>query len=297
MDWNDLRYFLAVVRAGSLAGAARELKVEHTTVSRRLKELESALGSKLFTRAPDGLTLTAEARELMPLAESAERAMQAIERQASGRDVRAEGLVRLTTSEALSGFLIRRLGELRARHPALTVEVLSTNATLDLQRGEAELAIRASHPGAGDLIARKLFAANWAMYAAPAYLERRGSPSPVGSLRGHDVIGFDETLSRTPGAEWLTPHLDGANVVMRANSMVAALNAAIVGMGLAILPCLLGGAESHLQRVSAEALGTRDVWLVVHPDLAKVARVRAVIDFVVEVTERERALLTGEGAA
>ena len=111
-DWNDLRYFLAVCRAGTLVGAGRSLQVKHSTVGRRIEALEAALGVSLFTRSPDGFVLTDAGNEIMPLAEEAERAVTAIERRVAGGDKRISGVVRVTTSETFSGFLMRRLPEL-----------------------------------------------------------------------------------------------------------------------------------------------------------------------------------------
>ena len=238
-DWNDLRYFLAVCRAGTLAGAARDLRVRHSTVGRRLEALEQALGVSLFTRTPDGFVLTEAGAGIRPLAEEAERAAVAIERQVAGGDQRIEGAVRLTTSEAFSGFLVRRLAALHERHPDLMVEVLAGNRFFDLTRGEADLALRIAATTQPDLICKRIGSAGWSVYAAAGYLARRGMPASLDDLSGHDVIGFDEIHGPGAGALWLADHAGGAEVVMRGNSIVAVLNAAIVGMGIAILPCFL----------------------------------------------------------
>src|SRR5262245_12190294 len=127
LDWNDLRYFLAVQRAGTLAGAARELNVKHTTVGRRLAALEEALGVKLFTHAPEGFVLTRAGHEIVAHALLMESSVATIERRVAGDDARIEGTVRLTTSESFSKFFVQRLAELRERHPKLLVEVLTDN--------------------------------------------------------------------------------------------------------------------------------------------------------------------------
>jgi len=297
-DWNDLRHFLAVARSGTLAGAARELKVEHTTVGRRIGALETALGAKLFTRGPDGFALTDAGKDILAHAEHVARSVESIERRASGDDGRIEGTVRLTTSEALSGYFVKHLAELRAIHPALTVEILSGNRAFDLLRGEADIAVRV-FPSVDDaeLLVRKVVVAAWALYAAPSYLERKGAPSSPEDLAGHDLVDFDASMGMVPGALWFKQHGKGGNVVMRANSIVAALNAAIFGMGIASAPCWMGDPETALRRVGGATIGARDVFLVVHPDLAKVARVRAVVDFVVAAFKRDRAAWAGEAEA
>jgi DNA-binding transcriptional LysR family regulator len=296
VDWNDLRHFLAVARARTLAAAARELGVEHTTVGRRLAALESALGTKLFTRGPDGFTLTDAGAEILAHAEEVARRIDAIERRAIGCDARVEGVVRLTTSEALSGYFVRRLASLRAKHPALTVEILSGNRSFDLRRGEADVAVRAASLDDADLVARKCVVAAWSLYAAPAYVERKGPLHDADAVAGHDVIDFDATMSAVPGAQWLREHGKGANVVLRGNSIVSVVNAAIFGMGVAAIPCFIGDTERGLVRLTKTCVGKRDVYVVVHPDLAKVARVRAVVDFVVDAFAQDRALWMGEGA-
>ncbi len=141
LDWNDLRFFLAVCRVGTLASAARDLRVRHSTVGRRVEALEQALGVSLFTRTPDGFVLTDAGAEIRPLAEEAERAATAIERRVAGGDKRIEGTVRVTASEAFSGFLVHRLAALHERHPSLMVEVLSGNRSFDLMRGGSGLTV------------------------------------------------------------------------------------------------------------------------------------------------------------
>ncbi len=293
LDWNDLRFFLAIARAGTLAGAARDLKVEHTTVGRRLSALEQALGTRLFTRGPDGFTPTRAGSEILPLSEEIAARVEGIVRRVSGEDERVEGTVRLTTSEAISGYFVRQLAVLRERHPALVVEILSGNRAFDLMRGEADLAVRVRNDSEPELIVRKIGRAAWSLYAAAAFVERKGAPVAPDDLAGWDVIGYDASLSAVPGALWLSEHATSAHLVMRANSIVAALNATIVGMGIGVLPCFLAATEPALRRLTPLALGERDICLVVHPDLARVARVRAVMDFVVEAFARDTRLWDG----
>lgn len=294
LDWNDVRYFLAIGEAGTLAGAGRALGVQHSTVGRRLDAVEQALGVTLFTRTPDGLILTAAGKEILPLAMEAGRALAAIELRVAGNDQRIDGSVRLATSEAFSGFMIRLLSELKARHPALTVDILSGNRPLDLSRGEADVAVRMVTTSQSDLISRKIGEAGWSLYAAESYIQRSGIPAAATDLAGHDLIGFDEAMTGVPGAEWLLKHGDGARIVLRGNSIISVLNAAVAGMGIAGLPCFVADAEPGLRRLTPMKVGTRDVWLVYQPMVGRIARVRAVIDFVVESVAARSALLRGD---
>ena len=292
-DWNDFRYFLAIARSGSLAGAARELGVEHTTVGRRLSALEADLGARLFLRGPDGLIATDAGRGILPLAQEIEARFEAIGRRVSGGDDRIEGTVRFSISEALSGYFVKHFAALRERHPSLVVQISSGNHASDLMRGEADLAVRAREVTEPDLLARKVACAGWSLYAAHDYVARKGAPATPEDLRGHDVIGFDDSLRNTPGGLWLDAHANGTNIVMRGNSIVAAINAAICGMGVGVVPCFLAETEPLLRRLTPRVLGGRDIYLVVHPDLARVARVRAVMDFVVDLFTKDAALWSG----
>lgn len=293
LDWNDAQFFLAVHRAGTLAGAARALKVEHTTVGRRLTAMEQALRAKLFVRTPEGFRLTEMGEQVLPLAEQAETALLQIERVALADDDRAEGNVRVTTSESFAGILGRWVAELRAKHPRITVEILAGNESLDLTRRQADLAVRFSPTVQANLISRRVATLGWALYASHAYVEARGRVPSDGSLAGHDVIAFHESLSQVPGAQWLQKHGAGAHIVLRSGSLPAACHAAVGGLGIALIPCLLGDAEPRLVRVLPGIVGTRDGYLVVHPDLARVARVRVVMAFLVERFATHAPFLSG----
>jgi DNA-binding transcriptional LysR family regulator len=189
---------------------------------------------------------------------------------------------------------VRQLAALRERHPALSVEILSGNQAFDLLRGEADLAVRVREVTEPELVARKVAVAGWALYATPGYVERKGAPSSPEDLRGHDVISFAKSLAAVPGAQWLDAHDTGTQIVLRANSIVAAFNAAVFGMGLTALPCFMADPEPALRRLAPRVLGARDVFLVVHPDLARVAKVRAVMDFIVETFTRDALLWSGQ---
>lgn len=289
MDWDDLRYFLAAYRRGSLSAAARELGCEYTTVGRRIAALEAALESALFTRTADGLKATPVAADLLPLAEQMERASVVIGARAAAHDRRIEGVVRLTCPEGFSVYVVDRVVELRARHPGLTVDILTDVRPLDLLRGEADLALRMGPTAQRDLLARSLCPMAWRMFASTAYIARRGAPSPAGDLRGHDLVAYDAPLTHVPGARWLDEHSEGASIVFRGNSLRAIADAAVAGLGITVLPHLLGTRTPGLSLVAPDLLGERTLSIVVHPDLAHVPRVRAVIDFVVDTVRRDHA--------
>lgn len=289
MDWNDLRFFLAAYRRGSLSSAARDLGCEYTTVGRRITALETALGTKLFTRVPEGLEPTSAATDLLPLAEQIEQATVSIVARATGRDESVEGVVKVTCAEGFSLYLVDRFAELRSRHPGLTIEILSDVRPLDLRRGEADLALRMSPVTENDLVTRKLCTMPWRMFASEAYLARHGKPAPVEDLRGHELVAYGPPLEHVPGGKWLDAHAEGATVVLRGNSMRANADAVAAGLGLTVLPHFLAARTAGLVLLAPDVLGSRTMSLVIHPDLVRVARVRAVIDFLVEAIQRDHA--------
>ncbi|WNG54500.1 LysR family transcriptional regulator [Archangium gephyra] len=296
-DWNDLRYFLAIAREGTLASAARSLEVDASTVGRRLAALEEELGSKLFDRTPSGLVLTDAGRGIHSAVEEMEAAALAVERRASGEDARLEGVVRITLTEAFAvDIVLPRFATFRERHPGIEVQFLTDYGALDLARREADIAIRLTRPQGDTLVARKVGEIAIAPYASESYLERRGAPDPARGFVGHDVIGYADAAAKWPEACWLAEAAPGARVAVRCNSLLSVVTATAAGMGVGVMPCLCGDREPGLRRVAPLVASLRrDIWLVVHPDLQHNARVRATLHFLTELIQRERPLLSGEG--
>jgi DNA-binding transcriptional LysR family regulator len=285
-DWNDLKYFLACWRAGSLAGAGRLLKVDQTTVGRRLTAFEESLATRLFDRTSDGFVLTATGESLLETAQAVEQGMIDLERRASGQDARLSGVVRLATSETLAAaFLARLLASLHEEHPDIALELVTGNPSLNLLKREADVALRAgARPTQLSLIARRLGTVPWRLYVSEPY--RRTRPTgPAGPLDGHEVIAYIEEMAQIPAARWLAEHEAGARVVMHANSILTAQQACQGGWGVACLPTFLGDASASLVRLMEEPVWAAELWLVVHPDLARNARVRAVMDHVIRAVE------------
>jgi DNA-binding transcriptional LysR family regulator len=293
VDWNDLRFLLAIARAGSLAAAAREIGVQHSTLSRRLTALETALGTRMFARGPEGLTPTVECVEALRIAREISDKIDWLQNNIGDRDARVEGMVRVTTSEAQSTYLAPKFSVLRERHPQLDVELLGINRKLDIVRGEADIGLRAAFLNTDpDLVAKKLICFGWALYAAESYVDAHGDIS-MEDLTGHDLIVFDSIHAGAPFSQWIAEHECTANPMVRRTTMLGVLHAAIAGLGLAALPCWMGDTEPRLRRVSG-VLGTHPFYLVARADIARLARVRAVMAFIQEVFEDDRALFTGE---
>ena len=280
MHWDNLRHFLAVARTGSLSGAGRCLRVNPATVSRHIEQLEQELETKLFLREPSGYVRTSAGERLMAHAEALEQEVLAC--QATVSDEKAvAGQVVVTATEALANvFVLRHLPALRAAYPALRVELRRTERTLKLSQREADIALRLARPYQLDLRSRRIARLDFGLYASPAWIEQFGSPRESGDLKNCDVIdwGADERPDY-PAIRWFTQATDIKRVIFRANSPSDRLTAARAGMGVALGPCLMGDADAGLVRLLPELeLVGPEVWLLVHRELAELARVRVVLD-------------------
>ncbi|MCP3139857.1 LysR family transcriptional regulator [Pyxidicoccus xibeiensis] len=296
MRWDDLRYLLAVARQGSLAGAARELRVDATTVGRRLEALEKALGTRLVLRGARTLALTEGAEAVVARARQMEDSLRALHATVAA-DARTVGTVRLSATEYLGHALLAPgLADLHARHPGLDVELVVGSEVADLQRGDADLALRLAPPRGDALVVRKVAEMAFAMYASRGYLRRRGAPRP-GDFHGHAVLAYRAGLTSGAESDELNRLTAGARRLLLSNSSPVLREAAAAGLGVALLPCLSGERDSRLTRVGAGVLAKRSLWLVVHKDLQRTPRVRAVSDWVAELCKRERAGLAGTAGA
>jgi DNA-binding transcriptional LysR family regulator len=295
-DWDNLRVVLAVFRNGSLAAAARTLKIDETTIGRRLKSLERSLGTRLFDRTAQGLIPTEAADAIRAAAETAESAVLDVQHKVRGSDMRPSGFVRITATEALSSqFLIPTLGSFHQLYPDIRLELFSGYIALDVARGEADIAVRALPPVGNHLISRRLGAVVTGLYAAPDYVSRR----PIGpietGLSGHDLIGYSDLVNpRPPGGAFLGVDTQGARLTFTANSPLGLMAAAEAGLGLAMLPCCLAARRPGLRRIWPEHSQRYDLLAVLREDVKGAARIRAVVDHLVRHFRTQTALLEGE---
>jgi DNA-binding transcriptional LysR family regulator len=281
LQWDDLRYFLAVHRHGTHASAGRALRVAPTTIGRRLAALEEALGVKLFQRTPTGLLLSESGQVLRAHAERVEAEVLASERELTGADRRVSGPVRVTAGDGMATHVLApRLWELQQAHPELRVELRANNLAVDLSRREADVAVRLFRPREQSLIARRLAPFAFGVYGSEPYFARRGRPSGMKDAARHDWLGPEATQDGTPPGEWLRRHIPASRVVLRSSATTVILSACAAGQGLAVLPELLAAHEPRLVSVLPRAaLPTRELWAVTHQDLRHSARVEAVMDW------------------
>ncbi len=291
LPWDDLHLVLTIGRAGTLAGAARALALNHSTVFRRLGALEARIGVRLFERFRDGYSPTAAGEEMIAVAARVDADVAAMERRLVGRDLRPSGLIRATTTDTLVEMVMPMLAAFRARHPEITLELAASNVLFNLSRRDADVAIRPSQDPPDMLVGRRVATVAFAIYGAPAYLKRKPARLP---LEQHDWIAPDDSLAHIAPARWLDAALPAAHVVVRANSLVTLLRAACAGLGLALLPCYMGDGERQLRRLGGP-VQTLDsgLWLLTHPDLRRVARIRAFLDFMAPALARQVPLLAG----
>ncbi|MFO0609984.1 MAG: LysR family transcriptional regulator [Polyangiales bacterium] len=279
LDWNDLRFLLAVARARTLTAAARALRVSQPTVSRRLAALEHAFGARLFLRGAEGYALTAAGRRLLDAVEPLAQQLERVERSGVEEASAVAGVVRVAVTEMTAVHLVDdALGPLLAAHPALTVDLVADNQASDLARGEADLAVRLLRPDAADLVRRRLGAMRFGLFASPAYLARAPAVTAPG-LAGHHIVKPVRSLGRGPEAAWIEQHATRAAVSVCADGAQVAMRAAAAGLGLAVLSDALAANAPAL--VCARALAEippREVWLVYHRDLRALARVKRVAE-------------------
>ncbi len=294
LDWGHLRFFLELARTGSLSSAARRLGVDRNTVARRVAALEDELGLELFERGPQGWTRTDAGEDLVALASHIEEDVLALARRADARDRAVAGTVRLTSaSHIATSLLAPALPSLRERHPGLLLELAVDQRTFDLTRREADLAVRLGRPRDAGLVMRKLSDVTYRFYASRAYLGARRAVD----LGSDAFVGFEESLAGTPQERWIARVAPERRVVFRCNSTAALQAAARVGMGVAVLPCFVADPDPGLVRLEGPDPVPHELWLLVHGDLRKTPRVRAVIEWIDVLVERVRPLLLGRATA
>jgi len=292
LDWGHLRFFLELVRTGSHSSAAQRLGVDRNTVARRVVALEEELGVALFERGPQGWSCTAAGEELSLLASRVEEDVLALARHADARDRALTGVVRLTTATFLSAnLLVPALPALRERHPGLVLEIAADQRTFDLTRREADLALRMGRPRDAGLVTRKLSDVAYGLYASRSFLARRDGPVDFAS---DPFVGLDDMHAGTPQERWLAQVAPSRHVVFRSNNTASLLAAARLGVGLAVLPCFVADRDPALARVPSPPPAHHELWLLVHGDLRRTPRVRAVIEWVDELVERVRPALAEE---
>lgn len=291
MDWNDLRIFLALARHGSVRAAAAKLDVSHSTVARRTELLEKQLGARLFDRLPSGYAITAAGEDVRGIAEEVERDLDGLERQMLGRDQRLAGSIQLTTVDFLGTHLLMPLlADFTRRYPEIDLGVVATYEVLDISRREADVALRFTDKPPEHLVGRPLATVGTAAYATPGYLERHG----LGANSTACWIGYTRLRAERGWVQHTAyPHLPARGHI---ESVLLQFEAAKAGMGIGMLPCIVGDSEPLLRRLPESRPGPSfELWLLTHRDVRKTARLRVFTEYLSEAVIRERDRLAGRG--
>lgn len=287
MDWNDLRFFLAVARCHSLTEASRVLRVSQATVARRVHALEQALSAALFTKSHDGYALTAQGEALLPPAEQAEAQLLWLERGGAVPLEDEAGIVRLAMPELLGQhFIIPALAPFCEAHPQIRLEAVADVRPLSLKRREADVLVRLVRPTHGDYTLRRVGSIALALYAAPAYVARHGLPATLAELCHHRLIGWDTGMGFLPFSGWLVDTVPAAQVAFRAHTMSAQLAAVEAGLGLAVLPGFIARKFGFTRALTQEAPFLSDLWLLLAADIQNVTRVRLLAEHLSELMTR-----------
>ena len=279
LDWDDLHTFLAIARHGTLSAAARALGVHQPTMGRRLAALEQRAGARLLLKTPRGYTLSAAGEAILGNVERIEAEALAVERRITGRDVRLEGVVRITTVESFAvEVLIPILAGLRQRHPGIEVEVLAEVRNLNLTRREADVAVRMAPLDQPDLTARRIGLLGFGLYASAEYLAAHGTPPFEQGGEGHAVILTQSELMSGTEMTWLRAALPRAVPALSSNSRYSHRAAALAGLGIACLARYLGDTVPLVRLAPPLPPPVRELWLAVHTDIRHMPRIRAVTE-------------------
>ncbi len=276
INWDNLRFVLTVAKRGTIASAARELGVNRSTVLRRIAAFQDDLNCRIFEPSATGYALTPQAERMIQAAREVENTLYDMQREIAGSELRLEGELRVTTTDS---FMVSILGPILAdfhrAHPRIVVDVLITNSVLNLDRRDADVAIRPTGSPDPPLVGRRLASLPFGIYASPAYIATLDTES----WRDYRWVGMESSLRATPPGVWFDATIPLSQVCFRSDSFVAIKVALENGLGAGLLPCFLAESSSVLAPLTGPNVQnlTTAMWALTHPDLARSARVRAFI--------------------
>ncbi len=292
-NWDDILYFLEVARTRNLARAGQKLKVDHTTVSRRIRELERSLNTTLFKRSKAGFSLTEAGLRLLQFAEGMENNANAIVETVVGSEkADAFGAVRIASMEGIgSMYLTKCMADFNKVYPSIQVELITDTRLLDMTRREADIFVSFFRPKGRRLSVKKIGEFKIFLYASNEYLQRHPKPVDLKDLDNHEFIDFIDEHIHIKENRWLSDILRPAHVVFKSTSLVSQFVAASGGLGIAMLPSYVAAHNRDLRPVLPNYFSIRDIWLSAHEDLLHIRRVKAVIGFLEKRVAADREFL------
>ncbi len=294
-DWNDIRFFLELSRKGRLTEVAKSLKVDHTTVSRRILALEKQLDAKLYESTPRGYVLTQAGERLLPQAEAMESASSIIQDHVGGENRNLTGVVRLGVPEGFgSQFLSKAMPQFQALHPGIELEFVANDRFVSLSKREADLSITLERPRSGRLISKKLTDYTLRLYASYDYLKHHTKITSLDDLAQHNFISYIEELVPDPQMLYLTEFVSNPNITLKSSSIVFQFQATLNGAGLSIMHCFVADDYSELICLFPDEIEVkRTFWLNTPEDIHDLARIKAVTQFLTTLVENEQKRLLG----
>ena len=292
-DWSDFKILLALAKGGSVAGAARELDIDHSTVSRRLAALEESLGTRLIVRGGREFAWTSEGRAALEAAKAMEAAVSAATRSLRTAKLEAEGAVRVSCSPGFVPILMRMLPAVRAKHPLLEIEFSGNYNRVDLAKGEADIAIRMAMPSEADLIARRVLECGWCAFASKDYVTAHGLPATFEELAKHHLVLYITAMHNIALLRWMEDYKGANTHSSRVDNLEIMSQVLSSGAGIGTLPYFIGDENANLVRVFHEPIGSNTGYIVYHEAVRNTVRVRATVDALVAFFDSHQNLFTG----
>ena len=288
MNWDDMRFFLALARTGTVSAAGRELLVKHTTVARRITALEQRLSTRLFDHSKEGYVMTQAGEDLHEHAVQMETQAHAIDRRIFGLDNQLGGPLKLTASyDVLTRLVIPHLGLFSRAYPAIDLELQGGQGLADLNARQADIALRLTDKPPEYLVGKKVLNLRHGIYASLDYLQKLTMP--------HNLIIYSD---ETGLPEWAQKNFSDGKVVMRVDEVNSMHACAAQGMGLARLPCFIADLDPRLKRLNVSLTPSSwGVWVLMHVDLKATAKVRACKEFIEDIILQQKALVEGESSS
>lgn len=293
MDWDNIRVFLAVGRAGQFYAAARQLKIDHATVGRRITALERSLNARLFDRRTTGVSLTAAGQHLLATAERMETEFLHAQAALTDTAVELSGVVRIGAPDGFSTYyLAPRCAALAERHPSITIQLVPSPHVVPLSKRDVDIAIVLEKPEAGRFVTRKLTDYTLGIFASRDYLDRHGNPLDEADLRRHRLVGYVDEYAYSSALNYIRELCGDVPATFQCASAIGQLEAVRAGLGLGVVHQFIARRHPELVPVLPDRQTSRAYWIVEHEDTRGLGRIRAVHDFIVASVEADRMLFT-----